>query len=148
MAFSPHVNLLAGSVTVPPSPATSGTTLTLADASRFPDPATQGQYDCTVSPVGVDSTFANSEIIRVTGKASNMLTIARAQGGTTARAIIATDVVALTLTARVLTDIEAAVPGYTAVNKAGDSGVGALDLGSNTLTAGAAKLGTNPASAG
>jgi hypothetical protein len=38
--------------------------------------------------------------------------------------------------------------GFTAINKAGDSGIGALSLGTNALTAGSAILGTNPASAG
>lgn len=42
----------------------------------------------------------------------------------------------------------AAALGYTPINKAGDTGVGALGLGSNALTAGSLIIGTNPAASG
>lgn len=75
-----------------------GTSMTLVDASAFPDPGSD-YYLCTL--VGLDSNGREDkwEIVRVTAKASNTLTIVRAQEGTTNRLWPAASAVQMRLTA-------------------------------------------------
>lgn len=102
-----HKNFAVGVVAVAPSPATSGTSLTLQAGmgSRFP----AAPFNASVGPQAVSVLgFAEAaEIVRVTARASDVLTIERKQEGTLARTIVAGDVVANALTAKALTDIEA-----------------------------------------
>jgi len=87
-------------VATPPSPATSGTSLTVT--------ATQGAYfpaapfDATIWPAGVQPTNANAEIVRVTAVATDTFTITRAQYGTTAQSITAGYQIAQTIDANLL----------------------------------------------
>lgn len=69
------------------SPGTEDTTFTLTDASAFPDPSTEGEYNITVydGAQGSASNDPNAEICRVTAKSTNDLTVTRAQEGTTAQ---------------------------------------------------------------
>jgi hypothetical protein len=126
MAFDPHGNLAYGTIQTAPSPATSGLSLTLTagHGARFPDPGAQG-YNCTVWASGAIPIPSNSEIIRVTAKAGDVLTILRAQEGSSARSILAGDSIANTITAKVLTDIEAAVGSPT--GPTGPTGVPGAD---------------------
>jgi len=101
-----HKNFAVTDVSVAPSPATSGTSLTVTDASVFP--ATP--FNATICPTGTIPTPANAEIVRVTNIAGNVLTITRTQEGTSARTVIVGDLIACTATAKVFTDIEAAIP--------------------------------------
>lgn len=107
--LDPVANLLTSTVLTPPDPATTGTTLVIqvADAASFPDPGTAGEYNLVVHPAGYEPTRTNTEIIRVVSKNSNELTIEREQEGTSARTIVAGDVVAMNITAKMMNDIDA-----------------------------------------
>ena len=72
MAFDPHANLAYAIVTTAPSPADSGLTLEIvnADAAQFPDPAVDGEYNCTDWAAQEIPIRSNSEIIRITAKAA------------------------------------------------------------------------------
>lgn len=91
MRADPIANFAASLVATAPSPATSGTTVTVTsgDGARFPDPATLGPYNVVMVPVGTapEDFYTDAEIARVTAKSGDTLTITRAQEGTTARSV-------------------------------------------------------------
>jgi hypothetical protein len=101
--LDPYKNLALAIVATAPSPATSGTTLTLTagQGAYLPTPP----FNATAFDVKVYPTPANAEIVRVTAKAGDVLTIVRAQEGTTARAIVAGDAIAATFTTKFVTDL-------------------------------------------
>lgn len=107
MAFDAHANLAYSSVANNPSPAASGTSLTVqtGDGALFPT----APFNCTVWPVGALPLKSNAEIVRVTAKSGDVFTISRAQEGTTARSIQNGDQIANSISAKVITDIEALV---------------------------------------
>lgn len=109
MSFDPHKNFGYSTVATAPSPATSGTSLTVqsGDGARFPNPSTDGAFNLTVWPTGLAALASNAEIVRCTARSGDTLTIARTQEGTSARTIVVGDQIALTITAKVITDIEA-----------------------------------------
>ena len=109
-----RANLATSAVATAPSPATSGTSLvvTSGHGSRFPDPATYGAYNATVWATGALPDPANAEIVRVTARSTDTLTIVRAQEGTTARTVIVGDLVALSITKKVLDDADATLAAY------------------------------------
>jgi prepilin-type N-terminal cleavage/methylation domain-containing protein len=76
-------------VATAPSPASSGTSLTVASGqgSRFPTPP----FDVTVWPAGAQPTASNAEIVLVTAVSTDTFTITRAQQGSTARSILVGD---------------------------------------------------------
>lgn len=102
-----HQNLAYSTIATAPSPALSGTsaTVTAGHGSRFP----AGSFNATIWPSGEIPTPANAEIVRVTSRAGDVLTIQRAQEGTAAVAILVGYQIAATVTAKVFTDIEAAL---------------------------------------
>jgi hypothetical protein len=104
MAFDAHKNLAISTVATAPSPATSGTSLTVAagEGARFPAPP----FNATAWPANAVPTPANAEVLRVTALAGDVLTVQRAQEGTTARAIGLGDLIAASITAKVLQDLE------------------------------------------
>lgn len=106
MAYDTHTNLSYSIVATAPSPAASGTSLTVASGqgSRFVAPC-----NATVWATGEIPTVTNAEIVRITAVVGDVLTITRAQEGTSARTIVVGDQIANTITAKVLTDVEAAV---------------------------------------
>jgi hypothetical protein len=107
--FDSHKNLAYSAVVTAPSPATSGTSLTITTGQGARFPAT-GTFNCTVWPGGgATASPANAEIVRVTAVATDTFTIVRAQEGTTAQAIATGYQIALTGTAKDLTDLEAAI---------------------------------------
>jgi len=110
MSFDAHKNFSYGTVLTAPSPATTGTTLVLnsGEGADFPQPSTDGEYNVTIWPTGVQPLSSNAEIVRVTARTTDTLTITRQQEGTSARTVVVGDQVALTITAKVATDIEAA----------------------------------------
>jgi hypothetical protein len=99
-----HKNFAYSTVSTPPSPASSGTSLAVAtgDVAKFPAPP----FNATVWPAGTQPLSTNAEIVRVTAISTDTFTIARAQEGSTARAIVAGDQIAATVTAKTLTDLE------------------------------------------
>jgi hypothetical protein len=105
MTVDAHANLAISTVAVAPSPATSGTSLTVATGhgTRFPAPP----FNATVQAAGALADPTNAEIVRVTAIVGDVLTVVRAQEGTTARAIGVGDLLYAAITAKAFTDIEA-----------------------------------------
>lgn len=99
-----HANFSYSTVLTAPSPATSGTSVTLATGGGALMPT--APFNATIWPAGVAPISSNAEIARVTAKAGDVLTITRAQEGTAARAVIVGDQVVAAVTAKTLTDIE------------------------------------------
>lgn len=106
-----HKNFAYSTVATAPSPATTGTTLTVATGEGALFPA--APFNCTVwgtasqpTLTGVNATTA--EIIRVTSKGSgDDWTITRLEEGlVTPRTIVIGDQIAASITAKTLTDIE------------------------------------------
>lgn len=100
-----HKNLAYSTVAIAPSPALSGTSLTVTtgEGGRFP----AVPFNATVWAAGEVPTPANAEIVRVTGTTgSNTFTITRTQEGTSARQITVGDQIAATITGKTLTDVE------------------------------------------
>lgn len=108
MAFDAHANLAYSTVATPPAPASSGTSLVVAagEGARFP----AAPFNAIVWPAGTIPTPANAEIVRVTARVVDTLTITRTQEATSARAVLAGDQIAAAFTAKLLTDIEATTP--------------------------------------
>ncbi len=113
-----HANLATSLVVTPPSPSTSGTSLvvTTGEGSRFPTVP----FWATIWPPAEFPTTANSEVVRVTGRSSDTLTIVRAQGGTAAKGVTAGYRIANTIVAE---DME----GATDVRRYGAIGDGSND---------------------
>lgn len=107
MAFDAHANFAVSAVATAPSPATSGTSLvvTAGHGVRFP----AVPFNATICPAATQPDPSNAEIVRVTAIATDTLTIVRAQGGTSARTVVATDQIFAGITAKTLTDIESAL---------------------------------------
>ncbi len=112
MSFDPKANFASSHVVTAPSPATSGTSLTVTSGqgARFPDPGAQG-YNVIVWPTGAIPTSANTEIVRVISKSTDTFTIERTQEATSARTIITGDQIAQSITAKSITDVEDAIIG-------------------------------------
>ncbi len=113
MTFDAHKNLSVSAVATAPSPATSGTSLvvTAGHGSRFP----AVPFNATIWPNNALPDPSNSEIVRVTGISTDTLTITRAQESTTARTVVVGDLIAATVTAKALTDVESAITSGAAV---------------------------------
>lgn len=101
-----HANFAYSTVATAPSPATSGTSLTVqtGHGARFPTVP----FNASVRPnVPVNySAAVDAEIVRVTNIAGDILTIARAQESTSAIAIAIGYQIAATITALTMTDAE------------------------------------------
>jgi hypothetical protein len=91
MPFDAVKNLAVSTVATPPSPATSGTSLIVAsgEGANFASVS----FDAFVCPATGLPTKANTEQVRVTAISTDTFTITRAQGGTTARTIVAGDLI-------------------------------------------------------
>lgn len=109
--FDAHADLAQAVVTVPPAPPAGGLTVTVNDASVYP--ATP--FNAVAVPPDVCASLADAEIVRVTGAAGNVLTILRAQEGTTAKAIAVGWTIANVPTVLTFTDIEDAVNATEAI---------------------------------
>lgn len=99
-----HANFATSLVATAPSPATSGASLvvTTGEGSRYAAPP----FNASVGPANTVLTPANSEIVRVTARSTDTLTITRAQEGSSARSIVVGDQVFAGATAKTFTDIE------------------------------------------
>ncbi len=106
-----HRNFAYSTVLTAPSPASSGTSLTVqnGDGGRFPNPP----FNATVWPTGVQPLTSNAEIVRVTAINSDTFTITRTQESSSARSVVVGDQIAATVTTRTLTDAEDPVTFYT-----------------------------------
>jgi hypothetical protein len=126
MAFDAHQNLAVSSVALAPAPPGTGLSLNVAagEGARFPAPP----FNATVWPGGASPTPANAEILRVTARTGDNLTIARMQEGTAARAIVVGDLIAATITAKTLTDVETQAALLAAANTFAATQTLAVDL--------------------
>lgn len=129
--FDSHENFSFGVITVAPSPATSGTTLSMSnsDAAKMPNPAT-ANYNLVVWQKNTQPTSGVSEIIRVTargvadsgGVGNTQFTIVRAQEGSSARVIVIGDWAGNNITKKWVTDIENAINQKTVVTVGTNAG--------------------------
>ena len=81
-------NLALGYVKTAPSPATTGTSLTLEtnEGARFPE-TTDSSFYATLMPADANPHSDNSEVVEVTDRTGDVLTIVREQRGTTAQSV-------------------------------------------------------------
>jgi hypothetical protein len=102
-----HANFASSLVATAPSPATSGTSLsvTSGEGVNFPTPP----FEAVVGPASTLLLPSNAEVIRVTARATDALTIVRAQEASIARSILVGDMIHAGPTAKWFTDIEAVV---------------------------------------
>jgi hypothetical protein len=121
--FDPHENFSYG--ILDNSPGTAGTSFELQSGQGADFPSS-GSYNATVWPTGVQPTRANAEIVRVTARSTDTLTVTREQEGTTAIDVAAGYQIAMTITDKVITDIETAVAAR--VQDTGDTMTGDLIL--------------------
>lgn len=100
-------NFAYSTVATAPSPATTGTSLVVAagQGSRFPTVP----FNAVIWPIGAIPTPANAEVVRVTNRSTDTLTITRTQESSSARSVVVGDQIAAAITAKTLTDITAAV---------------------------------------
>lgn len=103
-----HANLAYSRIVTAPSPATSGTSIVITTGTGTLFPAVP--FNATIWPTGVRPLTSNAEIVTVTNKSTDTLTITRAQEGTVARTIIVGDQIVNGITKKTLTDIETAYP--------------------------------------
>lgn len=95
-------------VATAPSPATSGPSLvtTASEGARF-----GGTFplNAVICPASTLPTPSNSEVVRITARSTDTLTITRTQEGSSARSVQVGDVIYAAITPKSLTDIETAL---------------------------------------
>lgn len=103
MAPDAHANFAYSHVATAPSPASSGTSLvvTAGEGVRFP----AVPFNATIWPIGTIPLATNAEIVRVTGRSTDTLTIVRAQESSSARSVIVGDQIAATITKKTFDDL-------------------------------------------
>ncbi len=135
-----HANFAYSTVATAPSPASSGTSLTVqsGDGAKFP----AVNFNATVWTSGAQPTTTNSEIVRVTNVTGDVFTITRNTNTETvnqSRSIIVGDQIAAAITGKTLTDIEANYTGtYTPYFPM--TGTGFQTLANNSSNTGTASL--------
>jgi hypothetical protein len=102
-----RANFASSFIQVGPTPAGSGTTLTLIAGGAALMPA--APFNATCWPPGVAPTAENAEIVRVSNVTGSVVTLARAQEGTSAREIEAGWQFANMLTAGTITGLAEAI---------------------------------------
>jgi hypothetical protein len=129
MAIDAYKNFAYGTVLTPPVPPTSGTSLTMTtgQGARMPTPP----FNAVVGAINQAPISANSEIVRVTAIAGDVLTITRAQESSTARTIAGGDQLYAGLTKKFLDDLIGAASGggawtQVAFNAANFTAVGGM----------------------
>lgn len=140
MAFDAHKNFGYTTVSVAPTPPSTGTTLTVTDGTVFPT----APFNVTIWPAGALPLTTNAEIARCTNVAGNVLTIVRATAtespASASRSIQVGDQIANTITAKALTDIESLatsasnlVPGVSTITTTGSQTTLAIPSGTGNL---------------
>lgn len=107
VSFDAHKNFAVSLIAVAPTPAASGTTfsITPGDGALFP----AVPFNAVIWPAGTHPTAANAEIVRVmaSGTGDNW-TATRTTETSNARSIAVGDQICAAITAKTLTDVEAA----------------------------------------
>lgn len=111
--FDSHANFAYSTVATAPSPATSGTSLTVQTGDGANFPATP--FNATVWPSGARPISSNAEIVRVTAISTDTFTITRAQESSTAQSITTGYQIAASITKKTVTDIEGLFPSGSVV---------------------------------
>lgn len=126
-----HANFGYSTVATAPSPATSGTSLVLqsGDGAKFP----AAPFNVTIWPANTLPTTANAEIVRVTAKVTDTLTIVRTQEGSSARTVVVGDQISATITKKTLTDIEALQTVTSTITTTGTQTALAIPTGTGDL---------------
>lgn len=96
--MNPKKNFAIGAVATAPVPAASGTSLVLTAGHGARFPATP--FEATVWPASAMPDPSNAEIVTVTAIAADTLTITRQSQSTSARTIVAGDLLAATVTSK------------------------------------------------
>lgn len=146
--FDAHKNLAYSAVASAPSPATSGTSLVLSAGGGSLFPVAPFNVVCWPSG-GATASQSNAEVVRVTAISTDTLTIIRAQEGSAAQSIGVGWQVALTATAKALTDIEGALNatlGGVLTGTLPNPGLASGSVGTSQLAPGA--IGTTQLAAG
>lgn len=148
-SFPTAKNFGYGVVETAPSPALSGTSLTLqsGQGDYFPDTDTKGGFYVTIWPEDVQPNSSIAEIAWVSARSGDVLTIIRAQEGSSAMPVTADYQVAMTFTASTQQalsqsewfEVEQAAHGFTAGNAIYHNGTIWVKAQANT----AATLGTH-----
>ena len=99
-----HTNFAYSAVATAPSPALSGTSLVVTAAQGALFPAVP--FNATLWPAGVQPLSTNAEIVRVTARSTDTLTIVRAQESSSARTVVVGDQIAASITRKTLVDVE------------------------------------------
>lgn len=117
-----YVDFAYSTIAVAPSPPTTGTSLTLqsGDGALFPAPP----FNTVIAPVDSLPLLENAEIVRVTGKTADTLTIERRQEGTAARQIGTGDQIFAGVTAKTLTDLVTLIEAETSRAEAAEATLG------------------------
>src|SRR4051794_39917878 len=104
MSYDSHLNFSYSLIATAPSPASSGTSLTVqaGEGPRFP----AAPFNAVVWPASQNALPTNAEVVRVTAKSTDTFTITRTQESSSARSIQVGDQIALNITAELFTDIE------------------------------------------
>jgi hypothetical protein len=102
MARPLYANNVAGLVSVPFGPSEPLILLGLGDGAKFPDPAGGNYYYATV----VHNTTGEIEIVKVTAKAGDQLTVERAQDDTIATSFAAGSLMEMRVTAIMLRELD------------------------------------------
>ena len=100
-------NFVWTTVATPPSPALSGTTVTIPSGhglARFDD--LDVPFQAVIGPWNEEYTKANTEVVTVTARTEDTLTIVRQQENSNARVVIAGDRLSVAITQKVLQDLE------------------------------------------
>lgn len=99
-----RANLAYSAVQTAPSPAASGTSLTVTTGHGTRFPATP--FNLVICATGEVPTPANAEIVRVTNITGDVFTITRAQEGSSARTVVVGDAVWFTATKKTFDDLD------------------------------------------
>jgi hypothetical protein len=136
MPLDPVVNFFQSEIaTLPVASGAVTIVISSGDGAKLPNPATQGAFNLTIYEEG--NPFSTPEIVRVTARSSDTLTVTRAQEGTvaTTKTSGTTWKVVMFPTAKTITDIDT-----NKVEKTGDTMTGTLTatklIPSGNVTAG------------
>ena len=134
MSFDQHRNFSSSTVLVAPTPASSGTTLTVQSGAGAIFPAVP--FNAVVVPFNTIPTPSNAEIVRVTNITGDVFTITRAQESSVAQNIAIGYYIADAITAKDITDIETATQNVDAVTLEGKTWEAPGTIGSTTPNSG------------
>src|SRR6185436_5875255 len=132
MSFDAHANFAYATVDTAPTPAASGTSLTVATGLGALFPAVP--FNAVIYPNGSAPLSSNAEIVRVTLVVGDVFTIVRQEEGTSARTILAGDQIAAAITVKTLTDVETAIPSIAGLLSVINISAGATSNNLSALT--------------